>query len=130
MISDLTQLIKAYIATEPNRARGGIVALSGFEYQVWSYLADFAESLSSDNVLSGGLQFINAFETLSDYTRGAGASTVCVQTKQHLNRSAMSLAAAEFAAVERFCQLHGPADLKGSIQYELLARTGSAADWR
>lgn len=128
--NDLTELVKAYVAAEPNRARGGIVALSGFEYQIWSYLADFALALSSSDLLVGGSQFVYAFETLSDYTRRSETGTICVQVKHHLDRRNMELAGAEFASIERFLESHATINLRDSIRYEVVARTGSASlDW-
>ena len=127
---DLTELLKAYMAAEPNRARGGIVALTGFEYQIWSYLADFAVALSSNELIAGGAQFAYAFETLSDYTSTSGIGTICVQVKHHLDRRNMSFSAAEFAAIERFLHSHTTLDLRDQIAYEVVARSGSSSlDW-
>ena len=126
----LTDLLKAYVSAEPARARGGIVALSGYDYQIWSYLADFATALSSNELLSGGAEFAHAFEALSDYTRRAENGTICVQVKSHLDRPSMASAAAEFAAIARFIECRAPTELFSLLKYEVVARTGSAdLDW-
>jgi hypothetical protein len=128
--NDLTELVKAYVAAEPNRSRGGIAALSGFEYQIWSYLADFVLALSSNDLLTGGLKFSHAFETLSDHTRTFENKTICVQVKKLLDRRSMALAGAEFAAIERFLETHLITGLQGQLMYEVVARAGDPSlDW-
>jgi len=125
---DLTSLVQAYIAAEPNRARGGIVAITGFEYQIWCYLADYVEDIRAGK-LATARQFDNAFETLSDHTRGSAGATVCVQVKSHLDPHAMSLAAAEFAAIERFMNSQGGDELRRLLTYEVVAKNGTASNW-
>lgn len=67
---DLTPLLEDYIRAQPNRALGGVRALSGFEYQIRSYLADFAKALVDGTSLANeGEGFVNAMEALSDHTR-------------------------------------------------------------
>jgi hypothetical protein len=123
--NELTELMSMYSAAEPGRARGGIVALTGFEYQIWSHLADYALALTSNQLDAGGRQFADAFEVLSDYTRAADRGTVCVQVKHHLDRRSMALAAAEFAAIERFVVSHPTGGLSGRVTYEVVARSGA-----
>ena len=76
---DLTQLLEDYIRAQPNRALGGVRALSGFEYQIRSYLADFGEALVvGEQLQQAGDGFANAMETLSDHTRQqGGADRLC-----------------------------------------------------
>ena len=122
--ANLTALLEAYQLAEPNRYRGGIVALTGFQYQAWTYLADFAQALVSKNLLRGGQEFTEAFEALSDYTRASEGATVCVQVKHHLDQRKMSDAAAEFASIDRFLSSHNEGRLRLGIVYEIVARTG------
>jgi hypothetical protein len=120
----LTALLEAYRQAEPNRYRGGIVALTGFQYQVWSYLADFAQALVSNNLLAGGQAFTEAFEALSDYTRAGETGTICVQVKHRLDRRRMSDAAAEFASIDRFLTSYNRGALRHGVIYEVVARDG------
>jgi hypothetical protein len=100
--ANLTTLLEAYNRVEPNRYRGGIVALTGFQYQVWSYLADYAQALVSNDLIKGGQSLASAFEALSDYTRNDESKTVCVQVKYSIDQRKLSAAAVEFASIDRF----------------------------
>jgi len=128
--TDLTHLLADYLATEPHRARGGISALTGFQFQIWFYLADYAKALVCNNLLVGGQAFTEAFETLSDYTRGDKGGTICVQAKYRLDRRGMAAAAAEFAAIERFLDSSHRSELRKRISYEVVACSGTKSlDW-
>lgn len=120
----LVSLLEAYAAAEPNRSRGGISALTGFQFQLWSHLADYAGALVSGDAPAGGSSFAEAFEALSDYTRSDRNTTVCVQTKSHITAANMADAAAEFAVIERFLRGDRFQSLRGTVEYELVGRTG------
>jgi hypothetical protein len=128
---DLTSLLKAYLSEQPHRALGGVRALSGFEYQLRSYLADFGQALVEDGALhQGGKLFANALEALSDHTRTDGDLTVCVQVKRTLRADSVADAAAEFAVVDAFLEGRIAADRYAQIRYECVGRSGEAVlDW-
>jgi hypothetical protein len=52
LTSDLTLLLEDYIRAQPNRALGGVRALSGFEYQARSYFAEFVRALVHGDYLA------------------------------------------------------------------------------
>ena len=127
-IPDLTRLLNEYIQVQPRRALGGVRALSGFEYQIRIYLADFSEALAAvDGLLLGGNIFANALEALSDHTRNDRHLTVCVQVKRTLTRQTLADAAEEFALADEFLETHLDAPIYSSIRYECVARGGDAA---
>jgi predicted RNA-binding protein with RPS1 domain len=125
---DLTPLLEDYIRAQPNRALGGVRALSGFEYQVRAYLADFARALVDGTSLADeGEGFANAMEALSDHTRQDGAATVCVQVKRTLTRQTLADAAGEFVLVDEFLEQRGTPAERAQIRYECVARSGDPA---
>ena len=128
---DLTRLLEAYLSEQPQRAVGGVRALSGFEYQLRSYLADFGQALAEDGTLhQGGERFANALEALSDHTRTDGDLTVCVQVKRTLRADSLADAAAEFAIVDTFLEGRIAAERYAEIRYECVGRSGEAVlDW-
>lgn len=122
---DLTPLLEDYIRAQPNRALGGVRALSGFEYQVRAYLADFARALVDGTSLADeGEVFANAMEALSDHTRRDGAATVCVQVKRTLTRQTLADAAGEFVLVDEFLEQQLRPAERVQIRYECVARSG------
>jgi hypothetical protein len=126
---DLERILQAYADAEPSRARGGIVALTGFQYQIWCYLADYLQALAANNPFKGGIAFVDAFEALSDYTRATRQGAVCVQVKHYLDASALGEAAVEIAAIERFFTSYDPV-LQEHVSYEVVAQGGRApTDW-
>lgn len=128
---ELTKLLEAYLREQPHRALGGVRALSGFEYQLRSYLADFGQVLVEDGGLhQGGERFANALEALSDHTRTDGDLTVCVQVKRTLRADSLAAAAAEFAIVDAFLEGQIATDRYARIRYECVGRSAEAAlDW-
>lgn len=128
---DLTRLLKKYLSEQPHRALGGVRALSGFEYQLRAYLADFGQALVADGaLLQGGESFANALEALSDHTRTDGDLTVCVQVKRTLRTDSLADAAAEFAIVDAFLESQTAADRYARIRYECVGRSAEAVlDW-
>lgn len=124
----LTRLLEDYIRAQPNRALGGVRAFSGFEYQIRSYLADFAQGLADGCALhEAGEGFAHALEALSDHTRQDGDLTVCVQVKRTLTTSTLADAAAEFALVDEFLQSRLEPGEHAKVRYECVARSGDAA---
>ena len=104
----LTTLLQEYEAAQPGRARGGVYALSGFNYQLRTYLADFVVALVSEvDVEQRGTGFANALEALSDYTRSEAGQLVCVQVKRTLTRQSLQAAALEFATIDLFMSTRG-----------------------
>jgi hypothetical protein len=129
--ADLTALVAAYAAAEPDRARGGVVALLGLQYQIWVYLADFAAALASNQLVDGGQQFDHGFESLSDHTGASSTGLLCVQVKHHLDHDRMGAAAVEFAAIERFIDSNASLGLQGQVTYEVVAKSGASnLDWQ
>ena len=131
MSTDLTPLLEDYIRAQPNRALGGVRALSGFEYQVRTYLADFACALVDGASLGDeGETFANAMEALSDHTREDGTSTVCVQVKRTLTRQTLADAAGEFVLIDEFLEQRLTPTERAQIRFECVARSGDPAlDW-
>lgn len=100
---DLLEILKEYANAEPNRARGGLVALAGFDFQLRSYLADFVEVLARKEGLNpAGERLVSQLETLSDYLRSNAGRTVVVQAKRTLTRAVLSQTAIEFARLDLF----------------------------
>ena len=129
--SDLTSLLEEYVRAQPSRALGGVRALSGFEYQLRVYLADFAKALSDgDQLQLDGTKFANVLEALSDHTLRKDHLTVCVQVKRTLSRQTLADAGAEFAYVDAFLETRLGAEEYAQIRYECVARGGDATlDW-
>ncbi len=131
---DLIRLLKQYQSEHPHRALGGLRALSGFEYQLRSYLADFGQALVASEAFAfqqGGEHFAYALEALSDHTRTDGDLTVCVQVKSTLwGTGNLANAAVEFAIVDAFLEDQITADQYARIRYECVARRGETTlDW-
>lgn len=127
-MDQLTELLAKYAAVQPNAARGGLAALSGFDYQIRLYLADFVSALASHFEFEReGERFINAFEALADFTRAKGNQLVCVQAKTRFNKSTARKAAVEFCRIDEFLELSGNATLRANIRYELVAREAEHA---
>ena len=125
---NLTRLLKDYTQEQPHRALGGVRALSGFEYQIRAYLADFAQSLAgTGDIGEPGDQFANAMEAFSDYTRFDENLTVCVQVKRTLTTNTRADAATEFALIDIFLENRlSPAEW-AKVRYECVARYGESS---
>lgn len=125
--SSLCALLDAYIRAQPSRALGGVRALSGFEYQIRAYLADFAEALAGgDGLQQSGEGFAHALEVLSDHTRRDGDLTVCVQVKRTLTTATLADAAAEFVLVDEFLEGRLEPAVHAKVRYECAARGGDS----
>ena len=75
----LSELLQVYGKEQFRRATGGLYSLSGFDFELRCYLADFVQALSSAHEIEkAGDYFLEAF---SDFTRQSGSELVCVQIK-------------------------------------------------
>ena len=102
---ELASLLQRYRDERGGRL-GGVYALSGFDFQLRCYLADYVTELAAPNQLEiTGTEFAAALESFSDYTRRDVADTVCVQVKTTLRLGSLRAALAEFADIERFLRL-------------------------
>jgi hypothetical protein len=126
----LADLLSRYAAQHPRRARGGLSAIAGIDFQLRCYLADFASELARGSHLEdAGAHFLEAF---SDYTKSESQQVVCVQVKRTLTKKTLGDAADEAVVLDKFFETEAP-NLRGIIVYEtlgLLGRSdGSAPDW-
>ncbi len=98
---DITDVLRAYSDVEQRRATGGVLALSGFDFQTRVYVADLAEALATDRhtLQPAGEVFV---EALSDLLKRDAEHLVCVQIKRTLTPKTFRGAAAEVAAISRF----------------------------
>ncbi len=81
-------------------------ALSGFNYQLWAYLAEVCEALAD-----GELEAANTLtpEALSDFLRTDDDRLVCVQVKRTLgSRLAARDAVREFLVIDEFLEARDP----------------------
>ena len=129
----LSALLTEYAESDPKRAAGGLHALSGFDYQLRVYLADFAAALvDSTSLEAAGYRFANALEALSDYTRLDQEHLVCVQAKFTLSMETLGKSALEFTLIDRFLEAKGHPELGASIRYEVVGRAsalGQPLEW-
>jgi len=122
----MTSILSAYEREEPRRARGGIYALAGFDYQLRLYLAEFAEALASEGkpLEKAGELFLEALSDLTKQT--VDDHLVCIQVKRTLTGAALKDAATEVEAIERFLKAQYP-DRCDRMTFELVASQGDAA---
>jgi hypothetical protein len=125
----LTELLRAYTRREPRRVTGGLLALSGFDLQLRTALADFGAALA-DGGEALGRQGGVLVEAFSDYFRPDANRTVCVQVKRTLDRSALRQAAGEMAAIDAFLAEEAP-DLRRGVCFEVVGSriVPSGLDW-
>jgi hypothetical protein len=99
MDDSIQKILDTYRSQQPKRATGGLYALSGFRFQLLSYLADFVTQVISQGVPEdkGGL-----VEFLSDYSSSRAGNLLLVQCKTRLTKQALMKAAVEFVHIERF----------------------------
>ncbi|WP_412481723.1 S1 RNA-binding domain-containing protein [Pseudomonas asiatica] len=129
-MDELTSILSAYEQVQSRRALGGIYALTGFDYQLRCYLAEFAESLAGEGQgldEAGGL-FLEALSDLAKQTEGG--RLVCIQVKRTLTKETLKDAAAEVEAIDCFLRKHHPS-LRDLVKFELVASKGDVAlQWR
>jgi hypothetical protein len=138
----VTEVLRLYDQENRSRSRGGLYAISGFAFQVYAYLADYAallvkadETGAEDRPDDQSQPGFVDFESLSDYLikkdRGdyveEGDSVVCVQAKRTLTRETLSKAAEEFVAIDRFLEAHAP-ERRPSVRFEVVAAKGKLGD--
>ena len=94
--------------------------MSGLDFQLCAYLADFTASLASgDAVLDAGGRFANGLEALSDHTRARQDDLVLVQANSGL-RTESAAAAVEFAHIDRFFEQEKLLELRSRARYEIV----------
>jgi hypothetical protein len=121
---ELIEVLQRFDRRYPRRARGGLYALAGFDFQLRAYLADFAQRLASANhVHAAGQQFLEAF---SDFVREEASDTVCVQVKRTLNPASMAQAALEFVLIDEFLEEEAP-HLQNRVSFEVLSQYSDVA---
>lgn len=128
-MNSISTLLSAYELTQPHRARGGIYALSGFNYQLRFYLYRFIDSLLAGgcNLAQEGGIFIEALSDLAEQ-RENGA-LICVQIKRTLTKETLKSAAEEVSAIQKFLEKHDPA-LASQARFELVAsRSEKELQW-
>ena len=115
----LTDVLRLYDRQHPQRARGGLFAISGFIFQIHAYLAAFALTLVRGTPAqlerAGGL-----FEAFSDYVRTQGDTIVFAQAKLTLSPKALIKAAEEFVEIDGFLAANAP-ELRAIVSYEVVA---------
>jgi DNA-directed RNA polymerase subunit E'/Rpb7 len=128
---DFQEILQRYAEAEPRRARGGLAALAGFDFQLRAYLADFVTELANPRQLKqAGDDLANRLEQLSDYSRrSAHGQTVVVQAKRTLTASVMRQAATEFARIDLFFARQATGGAAYRPVYELVAQGGTALEW-
>ena len=98
----LASLLQRYRSQRVGRA-GGVYALTGFDFQLRTYLADYVMELANPEKLAvAGAEFSSALESFSDYTRRSAADVVCVQVKTTLGRRELRTALREFVDIAEF----------------------------
>jgi len=104
-------LLERYVRADPNRALGGMRALSGFDYQLRVYLAKACEALARNDIEAVPLP-----EAFSDIFE----RQVFIQVKHRLDRGRDRLrdAAREFLAIDAFLQQEA-AELAALVQYQV-----------
>nr|VFJ62526.1 MAG: S1 RNA binding domain-containing protein [Candidatus Kentron sp. FW] len=116
MEMNLAALLTRYEKEHPQRALGGVRALTGFDYQLRVYLADFVQTLADSK------EAAHLMEAFSDFAQDtAQGDTVFVQVKRTLTRATLSAAAVEFATIDHFLRSEGfpPEQLP---RYRIIAR--------
>nr|VFJ46717.1 MAG: hypothetical protein BECKFW1821B_GA0114236_100151 [Candidatus Kentron sp. FW] len=94
---NLAALLTRYEKEHPQRALGGVRALTGFDYQLRVYLADFVQTLADSK------EAAHLMEAFSDFAQNTPqGDTVFVQVKRTLTRATLSAAAVEFATIDHF----------------------------
>lgn len=132
---DLDQILRAYSNDEPDRAMGGVRALTGFDFQTRVYLAELfaaltaasASTSASGSLLDAGLAFV---EALSDVLLKRPQDLVCVQVKRTLEADSIRDAAQEVLAIDRFMAARFPSE-RASLRYAIVTNRieGTAASW-
>lgn len=126
-MAGLQKVLDAYAEEHPNRAKGGLRALSGFDFQIRCYLADFFTNLASEEDYAAAARvFDQRFETLEDYMRRGERGCVVVQAKRRLTPTLMAEAAVEFARIEQFL---ADRDWDERLSYEIVASGGTRNSW-
>jgi hypothetical protein len=124
----LLRLLEEYAAVEPHRSKGGIAAISGLQYQVWVYLAEYVGALVKRLDEPSHAKYVEGFEVLSDYLATRPEGLVCVQVKKRIDARALQNAAVEFAAIDSFLQQASPQ--LPALQFEVVGRSLSPdLDW-
>ena len=125
MPESLLDVLARYVEASPRRAWGGLYALSGFDYQLRSYLAAFADALAAaSNIEAAGTDFeMPLLEVFSDTVQVSDERTVFVQLKRRLTMASMKAAAEEFVAIDTFLESEAPA-LRDGARYQVVAQAG------
>lgn len=126
----LIDLLNRYDEQHSHRARGGLRAIAGFDFQLRSYLADFASLLAQDSEIQhAGQVFLEAF---SDEARVEDDRVVCVQVKRTLTKTRLGEAAEEAVILDEFFEREA-SGLRDQIRFEVVGLAGkpdgSAPGW-
>ena len=126
----LIDLLNRYDEQHSARARGGLRAIAGFDFQLRSYLADFASLLAQDSdIQQAGQVFLEAF---SDSARVEDDRVVCVQVKRTLTKTRLGEAAEEAVILDEFFEREA-SGLRDQIHFEVVGLVGkpdgSAPGW-
>ncbi len=122
----LSDLLRDYAREHKERARGGWLALAGFDFQIQCYVADVVRELVRP--LVGGVNASDGpaevlFEAFSDEATGSVDDLVCVQMKRTLRRDSLQSALAGFVSLDEFLRS------RGSIaRFELVAQYAGGTD--
>ena len=124
MSPTLIDLLARYQEAEKHRAWGGVRALSGWDFQLRSYIADFALALvRSDNLVKAGEDLVEALlEAFSDYSLAQLRNTVVVQAKRSLTSTTLRKTANEFLIIDAFLEREAP-ELAPHVTFEVTAKT-------
>ncbi len=120
----LGELLGAYVRAGRKRAQGELWPLSGFDYQLRAFLADFVQALidkDSSETADG-----NLLEALSDYASREGGNLILVQVKRTLTRATLRAAAVEFIAIDEFLNNEAPS-LRPQVLFEVVGRTADTS---
>ena len=117
----INDLLNRYADEHSHRARGGLRAIAGFDFQLRSYLADFASLLAQDSDIErAGQVFLEAF---SDSARVEADRVVCVQVKRTLTKSRLGEAAEEAVILDEFFERE-VSELREQTHFEVVGLIG------
>jgi len=128
-MSEITSILEDYDNTQNRRARGGINALAGFDYQLRYYLADLVESLTIKKAALNhqGQLFLEALSDLA--VMDEIDKLVCIQVKRTLTTETLKHAAIEIVAINDFLAVHYP-KWHSTVKFKLVAsKSSSLIEW-
>jgi len=116
-------LLSVYAKEHASRARGGLVAIAGFDFQLRCYVADFVQELArATEIHQAGAVFLEAF---SDVCRAEDDCTVLVQAKRTLTKARLAEAAVEAILIDEFMERTAE-NIREKLCFEVVGRWGGS----